>query len=162
MKRVNSIISLCCAMTFLTTTVAAAQQAPSNTYVETRKLLLKMERENSSKAFKKLFAEADVRQSDLIEAMYDPEQKVSLNAQSIIRYLADPQGLSALDQWYQYRRKHTGDYWMSPVEVLADVRFLTGDDRDLAKLVLENFCIQRKKPGGPNSSPRIRTRIPSW
>jgi hypothetical protein len=52
--------------------------------------------------------------------------------------LADPEGLAALDRWYEYRRTHSKDYWTSPVAVLAEVRFLKGDDHDLAKLVLKN------------------------
>lgn len=119
--------------------ISAAAQAQSKTYPETRKLLLAMERSSSNKAFIQLFEQGDVRWPDLIQALYDPEQRVSLNAQSIIKYLAEPEALAALDEWYEYRQAHTNEYWISPVKLLTDVRFLTGDDRDLATLVLHNL-----------------------
>jgi len=81
----------------------------------------------------------DVGRPDLIQALYDPEQKVSLNAQSVIKYLAEPEALAALDEWYRYRKAHTKGYWTSPVKLLTEVRFLRGDDSDLAKLVLSNL-----------------------
>ncbi|MCM3872618.1 MAG: hypothetical protein ND895_18205 [Pyrinomonadaceae bacterium] len=120
-------------------TVSFAAQPRTNTYSETRQLLLQMERAHANKALKKLFEEGVARRSDLIEALYDPDQKISLNAQSIIRYLADPQDLSALEKWYEYRRVNTKEYWTSPVTLLAEVRFLEGRDRDLTKLVLNNL-----------------------
>ena len=124
--------------------VPIAQETHSKTFPETRSLLLAMERDSTNKAFKKLFEEGDIRQSDLIDALYDPKQKVSLNAQSIILYLADPQGLSALDKWYEYRRTHTQEYWISPVKVLTDVKFLNGNDHDLAQLVVKNLHPKEK------------------
>jgi hypothetical protein len=125
-------------------TVPFAQGTHSKTFGETRRLLLEMERHPTNRAFKKLFEEGDIRQSDLIGALDDSEQKVSLNAQSIILYLADPQGLSALGNWYEYRRTHSKEYWISPVKFLDDVRFLNGNDRDLARLVLKNLHLQEK------------------
>ena len=119
--------------------ISAAARPQSKTYPETRKLLLGMERSSSNKAFIKLFEEGDARRSDLIEALYDPEQKVSLNAQSIIKYLAEPEALTALDEWYQYRKGHAKEYWVSPVKLLPEARFLSGDDGDLAKFVLKNL-----------------------
>jgi hypothetical protein len=98
-----------------------------------------MERCHANKALKHLFEEEAARRPDLIRALYDPEQKISLNAQSILRYLADPAGLSALEEWYEYRRTHTKEYWISPVELLNEVQFLEGNNRDLTKLVLDNL-----------------------
>ena len=80
--------------------VAGATQTPSKTYVETRNLLSKMERAHEYAALRKLFEESEARKSDLIHALYDPEQKVSLNAQTVIKYAADPQALSALEKWF--------------------------------------------------------------
>ena len=125
-------------------TVPFAQETHSKTFAETRSLLLVMERDSTNKAFKKLFEEGNVRQSDLIDALYDRERKISLNAQSIILYLADPQALSALDKWYDYRRTHTKEYWTSPVKVLTETQFLNGNDRDLAQLVLKNLHPKQK------------------
>jgi hypothetical protein len=119
--------------------ISVSAQTQSKTYPETRKLLLKMERPHADKILKKLFEEGETRKSDLIQALYDPEQKVSLNAQSVIKYVADPQALSALEEWYAYRRKKSENYWISPVKLLSEVRYLNGDDRDLAKLVLKNL-----------------------
>lgn len=120
-------------------TISFATQPQSKTYSETRKLLLQMERCHANKALKKLFEEETARRSDLIRSLYDREQKVSLNAQSILRYLADPAGLSALEVWYEYRRTHRKEYWISPVELLTEVKFLEGNNRDLSKLVLDNL-----------------------
>jgi hypothetical protein len=117
--------------------VSVSAQTPSKTYPETRKLLLKMERVHADRILRKLFEEGEARRSDLIQALYDPEQKVSLNAQSVIKYLADPQALSALEEWYAYHRKNADNYWISPVKLLTEVRYLDGDNRDLAKLVLK-------------------------
>ncbi|HEY8225460.1 MAG TPA: hypothetical protein VIG25_09300 [Pyrinomonadaceae bacterium] len=117
--------------------VIGSAQTHSKTYPETRRLLLKMERAHDDKILKKLFEEGEARKTDLLQALYDPEQKVSLNAQSIIKYLADPQGLSALEEWYAFRRKNDENYWISPVAVLPEVRYLDGKNQDLAKLVLE-------------------------
>jgi hypothetical protein len=125
-------------------TISFGAQPQSKKYPETRKLLLQMERCHANKAFKQLFEEEAARRSDLIRALYDPEQKVSLDAQSILRYLADPAGLSALEGWYEYRRTHTKEYWISPVELLTEVKFLKGHDRDLSKLVLDNLHRNQK------------------
>ena len=38
---------------------------------------------------------------DLIKALGDSEKQVSINAQVIINYLAEPNGLRALDEWYK-------------------------------------------------------------
>jgi hypothetical protein len=119
--------------------VTAFAQTLSKTYPETRKLLLKMERSHADKILGKLFEEGDTRKSDLVQALYDSDQKVSLNAQSVILYLADPQALYALEEWYAYRRKRSQDYWISPVKLLSEVRYLDSDDRDLSKLVLKNL-----------------------
>jgi hypothetical protein len=53
-------------------------QCQTNTYSETRKMLLKMERHPSNKQFRKLFAEADIRMPDLIQALDDPQEDVSV------------------------------------------------------------------------------------
>lgn len=54
-----------------------------------------MERSSANGSLKTLFEEGDVRRADLMQALYDPVQKVSLNAQSIIKYLAEPDELAA-------------------------------------------------------------------
>jgi hypothetical protein len=117
--------------------VSLSAQTQSKTYPETRKLLLKMERAHGDRTLKKLFEEGEAREPDLIQALYDPVQKVSLNAQSVIKYLADPRALSALEEWYAFRRKSAEDYWISPVKLLTEVRYLSGNNQDLAKLVLK-------------------------
>ena len=118
--------------------VSLFAQTPSRTYPETRKLLLKMERAHENRILKKLFEQAEARESDLIQALYDPEQKVSLNAQVVIKYLGKPQMLAAVEEWYDYRKKLGKDYWMPKIELASEVRYLEGD-RDLSKLVLKNL-----------------------
>jgi hypothetical protein len=118
--------------------VSVFAQSSSKTYPETRKLLLKMERAHENRILRKLFEQAEARKSDLIQALNDPEQKVSVNAQVVIKYLAEPQMLAAVEEWYEYRKKLGKDYWMPKMELASKVRYLEGD-RDLAKLVLKNL-----------------------
>jgi hypothetical protein len=118
---------------------SSSGQNQSKTYLETRKLLLEMERPHANKSLKKLFEEGDLRQADLIKALYDSDQKVSLNAQSVIKYLAEPKILTALDEWYEYRKTHTKEYWNSPVTLLTETKYLNGKNKDLAELVLKNL-----------------------
>lgn len=49
--------------------VSVFAQTPSKTYPETRKLLVKMERADEDKILRKLFEQAEVRKSDLIQAL---------------------------------------------------------------------------------------------
>jgi hypothetical protein len=119
--------------------VAGAAQTPSKTYAETRKLLSKMERAHEYAALRKLFEESEARKSDLIHALSDPEQKVSLNAQTVIKYVADPEALSALEKWFEYRRYQPKEYWMSPVVIVTGVQYLHGTNRDLVKLILKDL-----------------------
>lgn len=119
--------------------VSAFAQTQPKTYFETRELLLKMERGGANENLKKLFEEGEARRFDLIQALYDPEEKVSLNAQSVIKYVADPKALSALEDWFGYRKKNATGYWESPVKLLGEIKYLNGDDKDLEKLVLMNL-----------------------
>ena len=109
------------------------------TYAETRDLLLQLERSSSNKALKKLFEEGDERMADLIRALYDPEHKVNLNSQVIIKYLAPPKGLAAIEEWYTHRKTQGKDYWAPKIELLSEEKILDGEDGDPAKLVLTSL-----------------------
>ncbi len=124
--------------------ISSPAQTQSETYSETRKLLLETERAYAHEPLKKLFEEGEVRRFDLIQALYDSDQKVSLNAQSIIKYLADPKALSALEDWFEYRKKNAPDYWESPVKLIKEIKYLDGDDKDLEKLILKNLYSDSK------------------
>lgn len=119
--------------------IASLAQVQSKTYLETRKLLLEMERPHANKVLKRLFEEENLRRADLIKALYDNDQKASLSAQSVIKYLAVPEALTALDEWYKYRKAHTKEYWISPVTLLTETKYLNGENKDLAELVLKNL-----------------------
>jgi|GEM_PF-5079035 len=93
---------------------------PTGRFSETRKLLLEMERDARSQALKRLFEEGEERMPDLIQALYDPEKKVNLNAQVVIRYLADSGGMTALEKWYESRWQQGKEYWMPKIEPLPD------------------------------------------
>lgn len=121
-----------------------AAHGQTRTYVDTRKLLLKVERSPANKALKKLFEERDTKRADLIQALHDPEQKVNLNSQVILKYLADPQALAALEEWYGLQRKLGKDYSMPKMEVLSEVKYLEGIYRDLGELVLKNLHPESK------------------
>ena len=134
---------------FLAGCIAFAQQSSqSKTYAETRELLLKLEREHENKALKKLFEESAPRRSDLIQALYDPEQKVSLNAQTVIKYVGDPEALAALEDWFAYRRKQKEGYWISPVANITQQRYLQGNKRELVTVILQNEFKGRKDGWG--------------
>src|SRR5262245_3787324 len=110
-------------------------QSQTKTYTETRKLLLKMERREGNQALRKIFEEGKKRMPDLIEALNDSEEKVNLNAQVVLKYLAVPEGLNALDEWY---KKQQGNYSMPNMTMSSDVEHLNGNQHDLAELVLKN------------------------
>jgi len=109
------------------------------TYAETRDLLLQLQRSSGNKALKKLFEEGDERMADLIRALYDPEQRVNLNSQVIIKYLAPPKGLAALEEWYTHRKTQGKGYWSAPIELLSEDKVLDDKGVDPAKLVLMNL-----------------------
>jgi len=131
-------------LTILLLLISGLAQLQSTTYPKTGELLLKMERARDNQILKKLFEKARLVEADLIRALYDPEQKVSLNAQVVIRYVAEPQVLLALEEWYEYRKRQGKDYWMPKIELLSEVKHLEKEDRDLAKLVLKNLHPKKK------------------
>jgi hypothetical protein len=47
-----------------------------------------------------LFKHGDDQIADLIEALHDPDPKIRLRAQIVIRYLGNETGLRALEDWY--------------------------------------------------------------
>jgi len=57
-----------------------------------------------------LFRIGDERIGDLVKALDDPDKDVSLNAQIVIRYLANDVGLRGLDEYY---RRPMKEYWIS-------------------------------------------------
>jgi hypothetical protein len=119
--------------------VGSSAQAQSKTYPETRRLLLEIERAHANDALKKLFREGDARREDLIHSLYDPDEKVSLNAQTVLKYLADEKSLAAVEDWYALRRKRGENYWESPVTLVSDVKYLGREDSNPEKLVLKNL-----------------------
>jgi hypothetical protein len=119
--------------------VVSFARRQNETYPDTRELLLRLERRAGNKALKRLFEEGDERMADLIRALYDPEQKVNLNSQVIIKSLAAPKGLAALEEWYTYRKAQGKGYWAPKIELLSEDRILDGKDDDPAKLVLMNL-----------------------
>jgi hypothetical protein len=134
MALLRTIMSLALSL-YLGTGVSFARRQ-DETYTETRELLLNLNRSSGDKALKKLFEEGVERMADLIRALYDPEQKVNLNSQVIIKYLAAPKGLAAVEEWYTHRKTQGKNYWSPKIELLADDRVLDGKGEDPAKLAL--------------------------
>jgi hypothetical protein len=118
--------------------VSAQDSNQSKSYAQTRELLVTIDRAPGNMALKKLFEESAVRRADLIQALYDPEQKVSVNAQTIINYVGDPEALVGLEDWVAFRRKLKEDYWMSPVENITQRRYVQGNKRNLVSVILRN------------------------
>lgn len=52
-----------------------------------------------------LFEVGDRRILDLIQALDDPDTRISLNAQVVIRYLGNDQGMKALYEWYKKQQR---------------------------------------------------------
>jgi hypothetical protein len=82
---------------------------PSKTYAQTRKLLAGMDTINKGEEgnkLAKLFQIGDERIEDLITALGDKDEAISLHAQLVIRYLGNQQGMNALHE--SYRRGKEG------------------------------------------------------
>ena len=98
-----------------------------------------MQRDASNKELQQLFAHADEILPDLKKALYDSEKNVNLNAQVILKYIALPDGLTALEEWFAFRRKQSQEYWMPKMTLLEGVQYLEGNDKDITKLVIKNL-----------------------
>ena len=133
-----------CLLLALSVVVSSSVQAQSKTYPETRRLLLKVERAPANDAIKKLFREGDARRGDLIQALYDPDEKVSLNAQMVLRYLADEKSLTAVEEWDASRRKRGENIFVSWVTFVSDVKYLGREGSNPEKLVLKNLYSRYK------------------
>jgi flagellin-specific chaperone FliS len=128
--RITLLILLAFNLAFVLTT-----HSQTSTYSETKELLVEMKRRSTNKQLKMLFEQADTRMPDLILALDDKDKQVRLNAQIIINYLAEPEGLEAIVKWKQ---RQGGNYsWMS-IELLQKKVYLDGDNLDLVKLVQNN------------------------
>lgn len=122
------VLLACCASTL------CAQQS-SNTYKETRKWLVKADAQSGNNTLKKLFMEGDQRIDDLIQALGDEDATVSINAQRIIRYLADPKGAAVLADPKNWCKKTCS----SPImNVLAEPKALRGTSSDPIKIAKDN------------------------
>lgn len=107
----------------------------SKTYSETKQLLLKMDRHSPNKQLKNIFEQADVRMPDLIQALDDSEKAVCINSQIIINYLAEPEGLKAIEDW---KKRQTGEYFMPNMKLLSKNIYLYGNESNLVKLIDNN------------------------
>src|ERR1700750_239471 len=113
------------ALTFLVLLVVgstAAVAAQTQSYPQTRKLLLEMDTPHLDGNFKKLFEEAIPRKADLIHALYDDEQRVCLNAQVVMKSLADTEMLTAINEWFDYRKKLGKDYWYPNMQLASETK----------------------------------------
>jgi len=124
----------------------SGQENRSKTFDETRNWLEKADAHSANSSFVKLFEKGDERIDDLIAALSDSEQKVSINAQRILRYLALPKGLEAIDSMEWCPKTCS-----SPVlNVLKRPLALTGpgnDPNEIAKKNLRVFEASRFNSG---------------
>lgn len=97
-----------------------------------------MDRSHTDPALKKLFEESAARQSDLIQALYDPDKEVGVKAQVILNYAGDPVGLAGIEKWIAYSKKQVEDYWMPNINTVSKVRDFKGQKKNLVKLILRN------------------------
>ncbi len=83
----------------------------SKTYANTRKLLAGIDTSNTGgegNKLAKLFHIGDERINDLIAALGDKDESISLHAQIAIRYLGNPQGMKAIqDRYYKGTENRT-------------------------------------------------------
>ncbi|HKP73510.1 MAG TPA: hypothetical protein VJT82_11265, partial [Pyrinomonadaceae bacterium] len=119
--------------------------AQTPTYTSTRELLVEFNMRAGNKVsdevLKQMFEEADARLPDLIHALDDPDLAVNVGSQAMLKYLALPQGLAALEAWYK-SQKEQGRSYRTPVEkLLSGVIYLKGDSSNLEKLTLKNALL---------------------
>jgi hypothetical protein len=140
------------ALTFLFLMIAgwtSTALGQSKSYLKTRSLLLKMDSAHLDANFKTLFEQAERRKADLMYALYDDTQEVNLNAQVVMRTLADPEMLDAIGKWVEYRKKFGKDYWYPNVQQAPENKYLE-DGPDSAQLVLKTLY-----PGQKDISARV-------
>ena len=106
-------------------------------YESTRKLLRKLESlAHDSKVLGTFFRSEDAHLENLIKALDDSDQEVSLRAQIVLRYLRDPIGIRAIDSWVG---RQTGEYATAPIPLRGFTsRRIVGSGGNLARLVLKN------------------------
>lgn len=98
---------------------AASRTGPPEKTSDLRKLLMEMSdvRVDSDRLVK-LLRVGDRRIAELIRLLDDPDRKVSLRAQVVIRYLGNEQGMKALREWYG---RQQGEYGIAgPIPVPLD------------------------------------------
>jgi hypothetical protein len=61
---------------------------------------------------------------------------VSLNSQAVINYLAEPDGLQAIEQW---KKRQTGTFSVPNVKLLTEKIYLNGNNSNLVELVRKNL-----------------------
>ncbi len=82
----------------------AQMEQPSASFEDTRKLLLALEDvKNDRQTLALLFRTGNERIEDLIKALNDPDRRVSLRGQIVIRYLGNEAGMKALVESYSKR-----------------------------------------------------------
>jgi len=113
-------------------------QNNNDTYPETKQWLLQMKDHLPSKELENLFEQADSRMPDLIRALDESPKEISINAQKIILYLANPDGLKALQEWKQNPKKSGQLFWAPKMGLLPESKLLNGIETNLIKLVLKN------------------------
>jgi hypothetical protein len=74
----------------------------------------------------------------LIQALDDSEQQINLNSQVIINYLAEPEGLKALENW---KKRQPETFSIPNSEPLTENIYLNGNSSDLISLVRKNIYL---------------------
>lgn len=85
----------------LITTAFASGRGPTIEDADVRKLLIMLESmKDDRETLATLFKIGDEQISELIKALDDPDPKVRLHAQIVIRYLGNEMGMKALENWF--------------------------------------------------------------
>lgn len=104
----SRIIGAALAACFILIACMPSSAQRSSTYAETRELLQGLNLENDSNGnLAKLFRIGDERIKDLIQALSDPNEAVKQNAQLIIRYLGNYEGMNALIESFKGKKSFT-------------------------------------------------------
>lgn len=102
----RTIATLLISLALLTPALASRQSSTVND-ADVRKLLLELKDVKSGReTLATLFSIGDKQISELIKALDDPDHEVSLNAQTVIRYLGNPTGLAALENWLSKKTEY--------------------------------------------------------
>jgi hypothetical protein len=120
----------------VTVATPSVTQTHRSSYNEISKLLSSMSDVQDSDSLAQLFKLGDEHITDLIKLLNEPDESISRRAQIVIRYLANDEGMRALDEYYA----KPGVRLIAGPKALPsnEAKELPLGEKNVAKLVEEN------------------------